>query len=124
MPPPLAPPAPGYGGYGAYSPPTDGMAIASLVLGIVAFPGICCYGIVGVAFGVTAIVLGRVSLGKIRAANGAIGGRGLAQAGWICGLVAAVIGALYAIFTIVLAVLGISGAFNGGFPFFSPSPSG
>jgi hypothetical protein len=100
------------------------MAIASLILGIVAFPGICCYGIVGVAFGVTAIILGRLSLGKIRAANGMIGGHGLAQAGWICGLVAAVIGGLYAIFSIVFLVLGISGAFNGPFPFFSPSPSG
>jgi hypothetical protein len=99
------------------------MAIASLVLGIVAIPGICCYGILGVAFGVTAIVLGRVALRKIRAANGMIGGRGLAQAGWICGLVAAVLGGLYAIFNIVLLVIGVSGAFN-SFPFFSPSPSG
>ncbi len=98
------------------------MAIASLVLGIVAFPSICCYGVPGVAFGITALILGRVSLRKIRAANGAIGGHGLAQAGWICGLVAAVLGAIYAIFYLVIIVLGVAGAFN-GFPFVTPSPS-
>jgi hypothetical protein len=105
------------------SPPTDGMAIASLVLGIVAFPGICCYGIVGIAFGVTALILGRISVGKIRAANGMIGGYGLAQAGWICGLVAAVLGAIYLIIQIALLIFSASGAFN-NLPFFSPTPTG
>lgn len=105
------------------SPPTDGMAIAALILGIVAFPGICCYGILGVAFGVTAVILGRISVRKIRAANGMIGGFGLAQAGWICGLVAAVLGALYGIFYLVIIVLGVSGAFN-NLPFITPTPSG
>jgi hypothetical protein len=99
------------------------MAIASLVLGIVAFPSICCYGVPGVAFGVTALILGRVSLRKIRAANGMIGGHGLAQAGWICGLVAAVLGALYGLFYLIFFVFAIAGGFN-NFPFFSPSPSG
>jgi hypothetical protein len=123
-PPAFPPPAPGYGGYGGYQQaPIDGMAIASLVLGIVAIPGICCYGIVGVAFGVTALVLGRVSLRKIRAANGMIGGRGLAQAGWICGLVAAVLGAIYGIVNVVFLILGFSGVFN-SFPFVSPTPTG
>lgn len=105
------------------SPPTDGMAIAALVLGIVAFPGICCYGIAGVAFGVTAVILGRISVRKIRASNGMIGGHGLAQAGWICGLVAAILGALYGIFYIGLIIFGISGGFN-NLPFITPTPSG
>lgn len=98
------------------------MAIASLILGIVAFPGICCYGILGVAFGVTALILGRMALGKIRASNGMIGGYGIAQAGWICGLVAAVIGALYGLFNLALIILGVSGAFN-NLPFITPTPS-
>ena len=104
------------------SPPTDGMAIAALILGIVAFPGICCYGILGIAFGVTALILGRISVRKIRAANGMIGGFGLAQAGWICGLVAAILGGIYAIFYVVLFIIGASGALN-NLPFFTPTPS-
>jgi len=97
------------------------MAIASLVLGIVAFPSICCYGIPGVAFGVTALILGRVSLRKIRAANGMIGGHGIAQAGWICGLVAAVLGGLYGLFTLAVLLFGIFGSAGGVFPFVTPS---
>jgi hypothetical protein len=96
------------------------MAIASLVLGIIAFPSICCYGIPAIALGVTALILGRVSLRKIRAANGMIGGNGLAQAGWICGLVAAVLGGLYGLVTLGILLLGIFGN-SSGFPFATPS---
>jgi len=97
------------------------MAIASLILGIVAFPSICCYGIPGIGFGVTALILGRVSLRKIRASNGMIGGYGIAQAGWICGLVAAVLGGLYGLFTLAVLLFGIFGSAGGVFPFVTPS---
>ena len=73
------------------------MAITSLVLGIAAFPGICCYGVPGLALGITAVVLGRIALGRIRNSYGAMGGYGLAQAGWICGLVASMFLAQYLI---------------------------
>ena len=93
------------------------MAIASLVLGIAAFPGVCCYGLPAVALGVTALILGRVALGRIRMSNGMKGGAGLAQAGWICGLVAAVLGGLYLLFIVGLVGLSLSGVLP------SPSPS-
>ncbi len=94
------------------------MAITSLVLGILAFPGICCYGIPGLGLGITAVILGRIALGRIRNSNGALGGYGLAQAGWICGLVASCLAGLY--FIVYLLV--------GAFTIFSliqstPSPS-
>jgi hypothetical protein len=98
------------------------MAIASLVLGIVAIPSICCYGIPALAFGITAVILGRVSLGKIRAANGMLGGRGLAQAGWICGLVASVLAVVGWGIYLLFIVLALTGTFN--FPFVTPTPSG
>jgi hypothetical protein len=98
------------------------MAIASLVLGIVAFPSICCYGVPALAFGITAVVLGRVSLRKIRAANGMIGGRGLAQAGWICGLVAAILAVVGWGLYILFIVLAVSGTIT--LPFTTPTPSG
>jgi hypothetical protein len=78
------------------------MAIASLVLGILAFPGLCLYGVVGLVFGITALILGRMAIGRIRNSNGALGGYGLAQAGWICGLVAASLSVLSIAFSLLL----------------------
>jgi hypothetical protein len=83
------------------------MAITSLVLGIAAFPGICCYGVPGLALGITAIVLGRIALGRIRNSYGAVGGYGLAQAGWICGLVASILSGLNALFSLGSIALAI-----------------
>ena len=85
------------------------MAITSLVFGIAAFPAICFYGVPAVALGLTALILGRMSLGKIRASGGALGGGGLAQAGWITGLVAGSLGLLYVIFAVGLVVLALFG---------------
>ncbi|GGO90206.1 hypothetical protein GCM10011584_21480 [Nocardioides phosphati] len=86
--PPVAPP--GY--YGGYAPaaPTDGLAIASLVTGIVGLTMICAYGL-GLIPAIIAIVLGRKSMKKIDASGGQIGGRGLAQAGFIMGIISTVI---------------------------------
>ncbi len=97
------------------------MAITSLVLGIAAFPAICCYGIPAIALGVTAVILGRMSLGRIRESGGALGGHGLAQAGWITGLVGGSLGLIYALFVVGVAVLTFFAAANGvGIP--SPTP--
>jgi hypothetical protein len=85
------------------------MAITSLVFGIASFPAICCYGIPAVALGVAALVLGRMALGRIQASGGALGGFGLAQAGWITGLVGGSLGLLYAIFAVGLVVLALIG---------------
>jgi hypothetical protein len=85
------------------------MAITSLVFGIASIPAICCYGIPAVVLGATAVILGRMSLGKIRASGGMLGGHGLAQAGWITGLVGGSLGLLYAIFAVGLVVLALFG---------------
>jgi hypothetical protein len=81
------------------------MAITSLVFGIASFPAICCYGVPATALGITAVILGRMSLGRIRESGGAVGGFGLAQAGWITGLVGGSLGLLYALFTVGLVLL-------------------
>jgi len=95
------------------------MAITSLVLGILAFPGICLYWFPGLALGITAIVLGRISLGKIRNSQGYLGGSGLAQAGWICGLVATLLAA--GLFALVV-VLGVSSFFSSNQSYVTPTP--
>lgn len=56
------------------APSTSGLAIASLVLGIL---GICSYGLLGLV----GLILGIVALGGINKSQGRIGGRGLAIGG-------------------------------------------
>ena len=110
-------PPPGYAPAYSNQPRTDGMAITALVLGIAAFPGICCYGIPAIGLGIAAIVLGRMALRRVRASGGTLAGEGLAQAGWICGLVAGVIGVVYLLFiagTMIFAITSGS---------FAPTPS-
>jgi hypothetical protein len=97
------------------------MAITSLVLGILAFPGICCYGIPGLALGITAIVLGRISLGKIRSSYGNLGGSGLAQAGWICGLVASILAGVWFLVVVVMGAFSFF-TFNSSPSFVTPTP--
>jgi hypothetical protein len=104
-----------------YQRPNDGMAITSLVFGIAAFPAICFYGVPAVALGLTALILGRMSLGKIRASGGALGGGGLAQAGWITGLVAGSLGLIYGVFSLGVLILVFVATLHGlGIP--SPTP--
>ena len=68
---------------------TDGFAIASLVLGILAIPGAFFLG-AGLAPAVLAIVLGLIARDRIKRSGGTLAGSGLATAGWIlggCGIV-------------------------------------
>jgi len=98
-------------GYAVAQPRTDGMAIASLVVGIVAAVGIFCYGVLAIILGPIAIYLGLRSRRQIKASGGVLGGYGLAQAGWIIGLCAAILGALYLIFVVgmvaMFAIVGV-----------------
>lgn len=89
----------GYG-YGAPVNPVDsgavGMAVTSLVLGIIALLLVCCVSIwwLTVLVAIVSIVFGAVSLGK------RMGGRGMAIAGVICSIAALVI-------EVVLVIVGV-----------------
>jgi len=85
-PPPPPPEGPGGGqpgyGYGGYAQPqTNKKAIWALVTGLV---GLLCCGLVGIA----GIVLGNQAKAEIDGSGGAQTGRGMAQAGFILGIVA------------------------------------
>lgn len=82
------PPAQYQSGYAV--PKSSGLAIASLVLGIVGL----CFWLPSIA----AVICGHLALDKIRETNGAVGGKGLAIAGVVLGWI--VLGA-----TVVLAVI-------------------
>ena len=122
-PPPYAQPSyqqPGYQPYGvpgylppgyAVAPPNEGMAVASMVIGIVSLVLACGYGI-GLLGAPVALVLGRVSMKRIDASGGQLGGRGMAQAGFILGIVGTVLLVLVIIGVIVVIVAAANGAFD------------
>lgn len=70
---------------------TSGMAVASMVVGIISIP-FCC---LGGPLGVTALVLGYLAIKEIDRAPEQIGGRGLALAGMITGGVGVLIHGLH-----------------------------
>ncbi|TMF43856.1 MAG: DUF4190 domain-containing protein [Chloroflexi bacterium] len=100
----IPPPPPPGGGYvpGGYVPPapmgytpgamayagtrTDGLAIGSLICGIV---GIVCFFIcLGIVLGPAAAIMGFISRQRIASSGGTLGGGGIALAGLILGVVA------------------------------------
>lgn len=93
--PPPPPEAPG--GYGYAQPKTNQKAIWSLVLGILGL--VCC----GFVAGIPALILGNIAKKEIAASGGAETGAGMAQAGFILGIIAIVLGVL----GLVLVLAGV-----------------
>ncbi|MFZ5987602.1 MAG: DUF4190 domain-containing protein [Bacillota bacterium] len=97
-----------YNTNGSFSPPvqvkTNSYAIASMVLGIVSIPLVCCC-YIGVITGILAVIFGFLARNKIKSSYGAEKGEGMALAGIITGFVA--IGLV-----IVLLIIAFAG---GGF---------
>ncbi len=80
------------GGYGGYSQPqTSKKAIWALVTGILSI--LCC----GVFAGVPAVILGSMAKKEIAASNGAQTGRGMAQTGFVLGIISFVLTVIYVI---------------------------
>jgi len=90
----------GYGyGYPA-APKTDGMAIASMVCSLAGLVACCIPSVVG-------LILGLVSLSRIKKSQGALGGRGMAITGVVVG---AVLTAGMLIYAAVVLIAGASGS--------------
>ncbi|MEM1423341.1 MAG: DUF4190 domain-containing protein [Planctomycetota bacterium] len=77
--------------------PTSGMAIASMVCGIVGIPGLCFYGF-GIVLGVLAVVFGEIANRQIKRGEVSAASKGFATAGRICGWISIAVG---------LAVIGV-----------------
>lgn len=90
--------------YGQYGAPTyggapqanSGKATTSLVLGILS---VLC---LGFFTGIPAIIIGRNATKEIDASNGTIGGRGMATAGFVTGIIGTLLSAL-----MVIAMIGM-----------------
>jgi putative exporter of polyketide antibiotics len=86
-PPPPPDPSGGYG-YGYAQPKTNQKAIWALVLGILGL--VCC----GFIAGIPAVILGNSAKKEIAASGGAETGAGMAQAGFVLGIIAIALGVL------------------------------
>jgi hypothetical protein len=64
---------------------TDGLAIASLIIGILSL--VCSIACLGIILGPTAAIMGFISRQRITSSGGAVGGGALALIGLILGIV-------------------------------------
>ena len=94
------PPPPSYGqpSYGG-TPQDHPKAQTVLILGILSL--VCCG-----PLGIPAFIMGRKTVAEIDASQGRIGGRGSANAGMICGLIAMILMVAGIIMFLVLLALG------------------
>lgn len=101
------PPPPGYGpmagGYAA--PRTDGLAIASLVVGILSL--VCFFFCLGLVLGPTAAIMGFISRQRIASSGGTLGGGTMATVGLILGIIGFVA-------SVGFFFVAVSGALNSG----------
>jgi hypothetical protein len=72
-------------GAGYAAPRNDGLAVASLVIGILSL--VCSFACFGIFLGPTAAVMGFISRQRIASSGGALGGATLALVGLILGVV-------------------------------------
>lgn len=85
-------------------------ATASLVLGILSIPSCFCYGLLGLALGIIAIILGKKAKKVYAEDPNTYSGIGNANAGYITGIVGVILGALYLILIVFLiATIGWAG---------------
>ena len=108
--PPVQPPMPPYGApqyLPAYGPvaPDHPQATTVLILGILGL--LVCGAIAPFAW-----VMGNRVVGEIDASNGAMGGRGNAQAGRVCGIVGSVLLGLALVFLLLLVVIALGSSIS------------
>jgi hypothetical protein len=102
-PPPAFPP-PGLG----RAAPTDGRAITSLAASILGVLLGVPFGLPGLALGPLGYFMGRAAVARIDSEPGTSGGRSVAAAGWVLGIVATAIGAVVTLAWLVLLLTVIS----------------
>jgi hypothetical protein len=105
-----APPPSGYPPY-QQTPPTEGLGLAAMIIGIVSLVLSCGYGI-GLLGSPAALIMGRISMKRIDRSGGQLGGRGLAMTGFILGIVGTVLLVLAIIAVVVIIVVAANGGFD------------
>lgn len=91
-------------------PPTSGMAIASLVVGIASF---AVFPFIG---HIVAVVLGYIARNEIRTSGGRVGGNGMATTGIILGFIGIGLSLVGIVLIIVLIGIAVANVHNITFP--------
>jgi hypothetical protein len=112
---PVAPPVAPWHPPPSYPPPksaasgsTDGRAIASLLAAIFGIVLGLPFGIPGMALGTIAYFLGKSAVSRIDSAEGPLGGRSLAVAGWVLGAVAMAIGSAVTLVWLIVVLVAFA----------------
>lgn len=93
----------------AYAAPrTDGLAIASLVIGIISI--VCSIGCLGIVLGPTAAIMGFISRQRIATSGGMLGGGTLAMVGLILGIIGFVASVAWFFFVVIVGALNNTAA--------------
>jgi len=105
----------------SYPPPrvkasgaTDGRAIASLIVAIAGIVIGLPMGIPGMVLGTLAYFLGKSSVSRVDTSQGALGGRSVAVAGSVLGVVAMAIGSAVALVWVVVVLVATAQPAAGG----------
>jgi hypothetical protein len=93
---------------------TEGRGIASLVAAVAGILLGLPMGIPGMVLGTLAYFLGRSAVSRIDGSQGALGGRSVAVAGWMLGVVAMAIGSAVTLVWIVVVLVATSQPATGG----------
>jgi hypothetical protein len=89
--------------------PADGRAITSLAVAVLGIVLGLPFGLPGLVLGAIAYFTGKAAIARIDSAKGTVGGRGLAAAGWVLGVVATGIGAVVSLIWLVVLLVAVSG---------------
>jgi hypothetical protein len=112
QPPPYgAPPPAPYPAYGMPPRPNDGLGLAAMIVGIASLVLMCGYGI-GLLGSPVALVMGRISMKRIDRSEGRLGGRGMAQAGFVLGIIGTVLLVLAIIAVVIVVIIAVGGGFD------------
>lgn len=84
-------------------PTAAGLAIASLVCGIISIPGGCCCSFLSIPIAIAAVIMGIIGINKINREPHIYSGKGLAIGGIVTGGVALVFG-------VVMLIVGMGSA--------------
>ena len=102
-------------GYGYQpAPPTDGLGIAALIVGIASLVFACAYGVTLLG-SPAALIMGKISMNRIDRSGGTLSGRGLALAGFVLGIVGTVLLVLFIALIVTIVVIGINGGFDSSY---------
>ncbi len=86
---------------------TSGVAVASLVLGIISIIGCFAYGLVSIVCGPLAIYFGVKGQAQARDGTAAASSMGMARAGKICGIIGTCLGGLGVLFLVFVVVMQV-----------------